>query len=243
VIVYLVLLLAVLLVVNTLRMAFRAGDQRLRVERDECAARIANVCLVAELEAQIAVPLTDLVAEAERRVIAQAFPLTGRPQAARVILNSGDSFADGQDVVDAGTVRLYGFPSAVIGLPPSAGPEQVAELRERFRAAAKYRGPSVFGSSPGPDWVEITAIGDRERSWIPGPGQKPVSRNGAHFRLLVDLRAKRAVAWEAAKQVVAAVEAQARQFTPDEADAWDVLMEELRVVDARIAALALLMAE
>lgn len=209
------------------RVRNRAHDRQLiRVweARDERLAGLDRALSVAQLEAQIAVPLADLVAEAERQVIAEAFPLAGRPQAARVILNSGDSWADGQDVVDAGIVRLYGFPSAVIGPPVSGG-----------GLIALHTGTVLHGTEkPAGDWVEITALGDHERSWIPGPGQRPEPEPDR----LAYLRGRRRAIHEQARALAASAPAGDRAFTAEDWNRWNAMNEELRLLDARIDALA-----
>jgi hypothetical protein len=247
-IMYLELLLAIWAAWLPLLMARRAKDARqakIWEARDERLARLDEAKTAAQLEAGIAVPLADLVAEAERRVIAEAFPLAGNPQTARVILNSGDSFADSQDVVDAGIVRLFGVPRAInrerfangglLGPVTSwtlGGPRLVPEPSDVQRRNKAYRETKARLATLDDCDCDLGTVSEPP-TWLPGPARKQIAGLRSHRKLIGD----------GARALAESATAGDRGFTPAEWDRWNAMNEELRVLDARIDALRRLITE
>jgi hypothetical protein len=192
----------------------------------------ADPAAVARLQKELARPLAELVREAERKVIAESSPLEGDPAKAEV-----------KDCTVSDR-RLF------------APPEEVVSL--------------IGGGST---YIEVTALGDRERSYIEVPGGTNWTHYSGHVThhyggggggsctlnlpsvttpprpvrpepaVLRDLRDRRLFTWEAAKRLADAAGDEGRSFTDDEAGQWDMLMNQLDVLDGRIKGCLSVLAE
>lgn len=149
-----------------------------------------------ELEAAVKPTLAELVATAERIVIAGAHPLAGDPHQAQVVHNRPDP---------------TWHPAQWEVVPVTGVPD-----------------PTVITTH---QMIEVTAIGDRERSWVPAAPSRVLPN---HIRNpLLCLREERVKLWGQAKRL--ATMSQYRAFTHYEIQEWDMLNAMLDDIDKRIA--------
>lgn len=190
------------------RDGYRRVIARQRPHQNEVT--VTEVCGIAELEREAFRPMSEVIATAEARA-------------------------------EHEHRKAYGAPVSGGGGHPLFRPlpEIVAEAEaaaERYGAPVSggggiYPGPAgpfgvIAAWGPGdrqPDDIEVTAVGDSERKFIPGPGST-----------LENLRHRRLQVWEQAKRLATHAAAMERTFYPHEQVLWDRLNDEMDVLDKRI---------
>lgn len=197
------------------------GHHRRKLQRRRDIASLHTtyeICGLTELERSAFRPLPEIVAEAEaaaerehRKAYGVPDPSQGGPiqsGSTNTVHHNGPAVAGG-----GGSGSNFSTSAPVSGgggiYPGPAGP---------FGVIAAW-GPG----DRQPDDIEVTAVGDSERKFIPGPGST-----------LENLRHRRLQVWEQAKRLATHAAAMERTFYPHEQVLWDRLNDEMDVLDKRI---------
>lgn len=200
---------------------------------------------VARLQEELARPLSELVAEGERRAIAAYCPLKGDPHEATV---AGPPLTEEQVEVlrkrllsstRSSQVMVLSQDATYIPLPQ--GPAGGVSGGDSWTHYSGHALPAGGGGS-GTNSIEVTAVGDRERSYVMGPpdpagDDHPLDSTGqlrVTPEVLRKLRHRRLRIWNDAKFLADQACDESRTFTDAEADRWEVLHQELTVLDERI---------
>lgn len=200
----------------------RSRLEKTRLERDGRIEYLTAMKSIARYEKELAKPLSEVIAEARNRAIAEMYPIK-RPS---------DSVIT---IIDLSDIRLYATREDQYihrNTFPVPSEEELARFREKIISSFGVPPLIIY---PPDDFRGITSNGIP----VSGGGMIDVTPLGSRYPVQISrepswlcrLRDQRLQVWEELKQL-----ANREQISPTDADRWETLNKRLRILDNQIRA-------